>query len=78
VKSFKLGQRVAVSVCETHGEHVCLSKKQPGSVVRLRRCDAGAWVNLDERITEGAHPFPAGDHRENHVLTYPEFCEVAS
>jgi hypothetical protein len=49
-------------------------KGKTGVVVRLRRCDNGAWVCLD---TEPAFPnFPADDDRHCDVMLYPEQVEA--
>lgn len=48
-----------------------------GTVVRLRMCDDGAWINMDQDIPDELRSFPADDasRRGNHVLLYPDECE---
>lgn len=47
-----------------------------GHVVKLRRIDRGAYVELDVRaMRPGVHAFPVGDSRERQVLVQPEDCE---
>ena len=71
----KLGQRVTVWACEAIPVGVLhLGRPQSGTVVRLRRCDCGAWVELDERADQCVHPFPPDDNRGRHVLTFPVWC----
>lgn len=73
-RAFRNAERVTV----TDGE----DKGKTGVVVRLRRCDDGAWVRLD---SEPAHPrfplldapFGKPDPRHFDILLYPEQCEVA-
>jgi len=63
-----LGQRVYVLRDESNGAIAAW-----GTVTRLRRSDAGAWVKLDTRHERC--PFPPDDAtRSTHVLTYPELC----
>lgn len=70
MRSFRNKQRVFVRV-DADEKQV----QRPGTVVRLRRADDGAWVRLDSKAVDpSAHKFPRGDNRENHVLAYPEDC----
>jgi hypothetical protein len=71
VNDFRLGQRV-VSV-RGNGE----LDGARGTVVRLRRCDDGAWIRLDRRPVENCCCFPAIDPhgRGNDVVLYPEDCD---
>ena len=46
---------------------------------RRRRADDGAWFEIVEKLTPEERdfarevlPFPADDHRAQHVLLYPE------
>jgi hypothetical protein len=73
---FSLGQRVSVRscLCRDMLTIVQFAKPRHGRVMRLRRCDSGAWVALDERTTYAVHPFPPGNTREAYVLTSPELC----
>lgn len=50
-----------------------------GTVVRLRRADDGAWVDMDDALPGDLRSFPAGDEagRQNHTILYPFECEVA-
>lgn len=77
MKRFKLGARVLVKAV---GDNTILPLTPPvlGTVVRLRHCDIGAWVNLDHRVYDACHPFPVDDEsgRGAHVLAYPEDCEA--
>jgi hypothetical protein len=68
VKRFELGQRVHV----VRDQYANLIDK-PGKVVRLRRGDHGAWIQLDER-DELHCPFPADDDRGRNIMAYPEHC----
>jgi hypothetical protein len=78
VKRFIQGQRVMVKSVDVGVREFALSKPALGTVVRLRRNDDGAWVSLYERNpNDSVHPFPVGDSRATHVLTYPEHCEAA-
>jgi hypothetical protein len=74
MKRFALGQRIRVH----HTDKAAFLGGAPGTVVRLRRADDGAWIELDERsAVPNAHPFPQGDARERHVLCYPPGCSEA-
>lgn len=68
MRQFTLGQRVHVGRDE-YGNLI----DKPGKVVRLRRMDAGAWIQLDER-DELHCPFPADDDRGRNIVSYPEHC----
>jgi hypothetical protein len=48
-----------------------------GTVVRLRRADDGAWVNLDTDPPDARRAFPANDSRARHVLLFPDECNPA-
>lgn len=75
LKRFRNGQRVIVHRCG-FGDGIDIDAA-PGTVVRLRMADHGAWVALDKRLDiPNAHPFPADDEtRGTHVLALPEDCE---
>lgn len=68
MKRFENGQRVIVS----NPEHPCFGKA--GSVVRLRRMDESAFVNMDDPLPGDLASFPEGDSRRNHILMYPDEC----
>ncbi len=53
---------------------------EAGKVVRLRRSDRAAWVNMDRDVPEGLRSFPSTDPdgRANHVILYPWECEEAN
>ena len=68
MRSFRNKQRVFVRV-DADEKQV----QRPGTIVRLRRANDGAWVRLDSKAVDpSAHKFPRGDNRENHVLAYPD------
>jgi hypothetical protein len=74
VKSFRLGQRVAVL---RNSEGVELGGAV-GRVTRLRMGDDLAWVELVNRHTApGAHPFAEDDPRCKQVCAAPEDCKPA-
>lgn len=66
---FENGQRVTV----TAQHHPC--KGKAGTVARLRRADAAAWVNMDDPLPGDLASFPRGDERRNHMMLYPDECE---
>ena len=70
MRQFTNNQRVIVDQPE------CLDelRGRTGTVVRLRRCDGAAWVDMDDDIPDGARSFPHDDDRRNHVLLYPQEC----
>jgi len=70
VKPFRGNQRVLVLDPE-HGAH-----HMTGTVVRLRRSDNAAWVNIDDDCwrKELAAFTDESDPRHRHVLLYPEQC----
>ena len=77
MKQFKNGQRVVV---KRGADGIELPNGAHGTVVRLRRCDDGAWVSLYNRLSgdlEALHPFAVDDQRATHILAYPEDCESA-
>lgn len=67
MRCFQNDQRVFVKH-DADGNQI----KAVGTVVRLRRADDGAWINLDQRHPRC--PFPADDPRSNHVIAFPEDC----
>lgn len=72
LERFTLYRRVCVHVIE--GKNL---GGVNGTVVRMRRCDDGAWIALDTRLgapLDRVHPFPADDSRATHVLAFPEDC----
>ena len=74
MRSFSINRRVVV---QRTAEGLVVNA--PGRVVRLRRGDDGAWVELDQRLAdESLHPFPASDTRGKHVLAFPEDCDPAA
>ncbi|MGD8914601.1 MAG: hypothetical protein PVJ68_17985 [Candidatus Thiodiazotropha sp.] len=70
MQTFQNGQRVIVDQPELSNA----LRGMTGQVVRLRNCDAGAWVNMDDDIPDTLRIFHAGDPRANHVLLYPQEC----
>jgi hypothetical protein len=75
VTRFTLGQRVTVhAAASPDGANGNIPGGACGTVVRLRRCDDGAWIELDTPAHDDVHPFPADDPRARHVLAYPEDC----
>lgn len=76
MKTFKNGQRVILDQPEMHKA----LRGKIGTVVRLRRCDNGAWVRMDEDVPDELRSFPANDEagRGNHVMLYPEECSPAN
>lgn len=69
MSGFENGQRVIVTA-----QHHPL-KGKAGAVVRLRRSDEAAWINMDDPIDSRFAEFPRGDARRNHQMFYPEECE---
>ena len=69
---FHMGQRVLVSRVGLDGTRI---DPTAGTVTRLLMRDDGAWIELDRRQGDAAHPFPPDDRRGKHVLSYPEWCE---
>lgn len=53
-------------------------KGTTGTVKRLRRCDYGAYVEMDTDLPDFVRAFPIGDQwgRERHVLLYPSDCDA--
>lgn len=70
---FTLGQ--AVRVVSPDAENAGLLDRA-GRVVRLRRADNAAWVEMDEPIPASVHaPFRGEtDGRERHVMLWPNEC----
>lgn len=73
MKRFQNGQRVFVNKSDDGHDIQAF-----GTVRRLRRADDGAWISLDQRHPTARHPFPADDPsgRGNHIMAFPEDCEV--
>jgi hypothetical protein len=67
----ELGQRVRIT-SESKDEMV----GKLGTVVRLRRTDNGAWVNMDRDLPIALRSFPEHDPRRRHMLVYPDECEI--
>ncbi len=72
MKRFKDKQRVIVK----NPTHPMVG--ETGTVCRLRRCDEGAWVNMDRDLPGDLRSFPENDSsgRKNHTILYPSDCEV--
>jgi hypothetical protein len=49
-----------------------------GTVIRLRRCDIGAWVRMDSKPENFKHvfPFPDSDERSNDIVMHPMECRL--
>ena len=75
VRTFRFNQRVRVVSQDGLDERQELIG-QLGTVVRCRYGDNGAWVKMDNALDEQLTSFPVGDHRRNHILMYPEECEL--
>lgn len=80
MKRFTNGQRVLVRACAASTsdgyDRALLDPPRPGTVARLRRADDLAWIRLDERGPEAAHPFQGDEgERARDVLAAPEDCE---
>ncbi len=72
IQRFVTGRRVLVL---RNADGIAL--RALGTVGRIRRCDTGAWIELDQRSkVVKVHPFPEEDSRGRHVLAYPEDCEL--
>lgn len=69
MRNFLDNQRVSVTDPE-HPMH-----GMSGTVVRLRRLDVGAWVNMDRDLPIDLRTFGATDPRRNHALLYPQECK---
>jgi hypothetical protein len=77
IARFALNQRVRVIRClDRHGNKIVTLGWALGTVSLVRMSDHGAWICLDERSALDVHPFPAGDVRCKHVLTFPDMCEA--
>lgn len=72
---FRLGQRVLVHAYDHDDKPITPPAR--GQVVRLRRNDEAAWIELDDRRDDISFPFPEGDVRERHVMAFPQVCEPA-
>lgn len=72
MKKFTNGQRVTVTDSES-----LLCGKQ-GRVCRLRICDNGAFVDMDDNLPAELQLFPDGDSRQRHTMLYPEQCAAAT
>ena len=64
---FKDNQRVHIIAGDLAGQY--------GTIWRIRHCDNGAWVEMDESLPESLRRFPEGDSRCNHIVLYPWLCE---
>ena len=69
---FQNGQRIRV-IEPTHP-----MVDMTGTVVRLRRCDYQAWVDMDADLPMDLRSFPANDSRRNHMLLWPDECTLAA
>lgn len=85
MRSFKLGQKVQVL-----SEADCLAPPPPsqaqtllagkcGVVVRLRRADEAAWVQMECDLPSELRSFPADDThvRGRHIILWPSECRAA-
>lgn len=73
MKRFKDGQRVRVVAKGS------LLTGCTGVVVRLRRSDDCAWVEMNADLPETLYArFPRDDPRARHVLLDPADCEMAA
>ncbi len=70
MKQFNDRQRIMV----VRPEILTQLRNKTGTVVRLRRCDGAAWVDMEEDLPDGLRVFPCNDDRRNHVLLYPHEC----
>lgn len=81
MKELRYGARVLVRAAMAGVDEVTFVEPMAGVVRRPRRCDDGAWVQLDAMLADAeaaAQPFrdnDPSDDRRTHVLTYPEFCD---
>lgn len=57
----------------TDENHPCYGMM--GKVVRLRLCDAGAWVCMEKDLPVQCQSFPGGDDRFRHLVLYPDECQ---
>lgn len=72
LKRFQNNQRVRVIA-----EHTLFGKA--GTVVRLRRADDQAWVEMDKDLPPALQVFPKDDtRRDKHTLLWPDECEAIS
>jgi hypothetical protein len=80
VKRFKIHQRVRFLPIENEDgtEDWRALGDRLGTVVRLRRCDDGAWVRMDADLPLSLRSFTADDNRTRDIILYPEDCEDAS
>lgn len=72
---WRVGERVLVKVCGRNDEWP-LDPPVLGTITRKLIRDDSAWVALDVRVLDEAHPFSADDSRGTHVLAWPENCEA--
>lgn len=68
MRRFLFGQRVRIS------DRSSPLYRHTGKVVRMRKADEGAWVEMDGDLPEELRGFPVADERARHVLLYPEDC----
>jgi hypothetical protein len=71
MKIFQNCQRVRVM----SGVRALIGKT--GRIERLGVADSGAWVTMDEPLSEEIASFPVGDTHRNSIFLYPEECEPA-
>ena len=74
MKIFRNGQRIRVTAHDSHPE----MNGRVGTVCRLlHSTNEAAWVNFDEALPDGCHPFPADDEggRGKHAKIYLDECE---
>ena len=73
MKTFLHNQRVKIA---SHDLSEMIGKI--GTVARQRRCDEGAWINIDENLPSSHIAFPdPDDSRHRHILLYPDECTQA-
>jgi hypothetical protein len=46
-----------------------------GTVVRLRRADDAAWVNMTRDLPLRHQSFPKDDDRHRHLMLWPDECK---
>lgn len=46
-----------------------------GTVVRLRRADDAAWVNMTRNLPLSHQSFPEDDDRNRHLMLWPDECK---
>lgn len=47
-----------------------------GIVVRLRRADDAAWVQMDRDLPSNLASFPSDDSRARHIMLWPDECKA--